>query len=586
MRNKRVFMAFVVVLGLLGFVIVYGAPQTMAARVSLSSELLRPFAIAVDDSSPPSEPVKLIFIHHSTGGNWLADSNNDQPSGGLGRALMDNNYFVSATNYGWGPDSIGDRTDIVNWPEWFIGPNRDTYLDALYNETAQNVGDFGNWSRRASDPGGENTIIMFKSCFPNSDLYGNSNDAAYPTYNEDEYSVANAKAIYNALLGYFETRQDKLFVVITAPPLMSSETESERAFNARAFNNWLVNEWLQDYAYANVAVFDYYNVLTDPDNHHRWNGSAIEHLQPADTNFSAYPSGDSHPSIPGHSKATAEFVPLLNVYYQRWQASDVKPPPPTEVPSSQEPAATATVATDATAEPLPISTLADGMLDNFESDMEWYADIGEGAVVECVRDANAYRGEAALRIAYTIPENSWGGCGRYFDVAHDWGVSTGLSLWLRADEPERWVTLAVFAGDLENPTPFEIGLEATSEWTQLNIPWSDIARAAWADDNGIQELDTVRITGLGLSWGEGEGHLWVDDVALLTGEVAPPTVEKPAEPELITESDPIEGTSEETADEASSDSGSGMCASAPLALSLVVLNIVLGRHRTKNISTG
>ncbi|MBN2006437.1 MAG: hypothetical protein JXA21_24000, partial [Anaerolineae bacterium] len=79
-------------------------------------------------ADPPAAPVKLIFIHHSTGGNWLADPNPDQPAGGLGRALMANNYFVSATNYGWGPDGIGDRTDIPNWPEWFLGPNHDAIL--------------------------------------------------------------------------------------------------------------------------------------------------------------------------------------------------------------------------------------------------------------------------------------------------------------------------------------------------------------------------------------------------------------------------------------------------------------------------
>jgi hypothetical protein len=57
--------------------------------------------------NPPADPVRLIFIHHSCGSNWLSDSN-----GGLGIALRDNNYFVSDTNYGWGPDSIGSSTDI------------------------------------------------------------------------------------------------------------------------------------------------------------------------------------------------------------------------------------------------------------------------------------------------------------------------------------------------------------------------------------------------------------------------------------------------------------------------------------------
>ena len=76
------------------------------------------------------------------------------------------------------------------------------------------------------------------------------------------HTVANAKGIYADLLTYFATRQDRLFVVITAPPLAAGETDASHAANARAFNNWLVNDWLDGYPHANVAVFDYYNVLT------------------------------------------------------------------------------------------------------------------------------------------------------------------------------------------------------------------------------------------------------------------------------------------------------------------------------------
>jgi hypothetical protein len=63
-----------------------------------------------DDPTPPAETVKLIFIHHSSGENWLTDGH-----GNLGRALGENNYFVSDTNYGWGPDSIGDRAGGSGW---------------------------------------------------------------------------------------------------------------------------------------------------------------------------------------------------------------------------------------------------------------------------------------------------------------------------------------------------------------------------------------------------------------------------------------------------------------------------------------
>ena len=98
-----------------------------------------------------------MFIHHSVGENWLSDGD-----GGLGRALGKNNYFVSDTNYGWGPSNIGDRTDIVNWTEWFVSSKTAKYMKALLNENKRH----SSYTRNMSDPGGRNRIIMFKSCYP------------------------------------------------------------------------------------------------------------------------------------------------------------------------------------------------------------------------------------------------------------------------------------------------------------------------------------------------------------------------------------------------------------------------------------
>ena len=281
---------------------------------------------------PPNQSVRLVFIHHSTGENWLSDEN-----GGLGIALRDNNYYVSDTNYVWGPDSIGDRTDIGNWWEWFRGPNSSTYLNALYNEGDQH----SSYSRLSTAPTGENEVIMFKSCFPNSALQGNPNDSVPPIDSNplrgegsgsEYHTVANAKGIYIDLLGYFRMRQDKLFIVITAPPLMASDTNTTQAANARTFNNWLVNEWLGGYSHKNVAVFDFYNVLTSnggnadtndlgwvTGNHHRWWSGAIQHIQTVNYDMAAYPTGDSHPSQAGNLKATGEFLSLLNIAYHLWE---------------------------------------------------------------------------------------------------------------------------------------------------------------------------------------------------------------------------------------------------------------------------
>ena len=280
--------------------------------------------------SPPAEPVRLIFIHHSCGSNWLSDGN-----GGLGIALRDGNYFVSDTNYGWGPDSIGSSTDIGHWWLWFRGPDSAEYLEALYAEDGQH----SSYSRMSTDVDGENQIIMFKSCYPNSGLKGDVNDPVPAIDNNplrgqgcgsQYHTVANAKGIYIDLLEYFKTQPDKLFVVITAPPL----TDATYADNARAFNNWLVNEWLADYDVGNVFVFDFYNVLTtnggDPNtndvglesgNHHRWWNGALQHKTDGDSNILAYPTGDNHPSRAGNQKATAEFLPLLNNAYSDFQAA-------------------------------------------------------------------------------------------------------------------------------------------------------------------------------------------------------------------------------------------------------------------------
>lgn len=291
-------------------------------------------------TAPPARPVKLIFLHHSSGENWLKDNN-----GGLGIALRDNNYFVSDTNYGWGPVPlqgavpIGSLTDIGHWWMWFRGPKSPEIMDAVYAESGQH----SSYSRLNTDPGGKNRIVMFKSCYPNSNLRGNAADPvpgidANPLKgldsNSEYHTVANAKGIYSDLLPYFQQHQDTLFVVITAPPLSTANN----AGNARAFNQWLVNDWLKDYPSKNVAVFDFYNVLTtnggnaktndldkESGNHHRWWQNTVQHTIDTtggahDTN--AYPSapGDDHPSRAGNQKATAEFVPLLNLAFNQWQA--------------------------------------------------------------------------------------------------------------------------------------------------------------------------------------------------------------------------------------------------------------------------
>jgi len=304
----------------------------LVCALLLAAAAARPLpATAAVNTAPPDSPVKLVFIHHSTGEAWLGDGH-----GRLGIVLRDNNYFVSDTNYGWGPGEIDRATDIGHWCTWFRGPSSSTYLSALYAESDQHSG----YSRLATDPGGANEIVMFKSCFPNSQLrtpYSPipaiaDNPLKGQSVGGDDFTVANAKGIYRDLLAYFGAHTDKLFVAVVAPPVTSPDTPG-----GRALANWLVDHWLQDSGYTagNVLVFDFYTVLSSKTgggssdvglasgNHHRvWNG-AVQHKTDDGADRLAYPSGgDSHPNAAGDQKATAEFVPLLNAAYNAWQGND------------------------------------------------------------------------------------------------------------------------------------------------------------------------------------------------------------------------------------------------------------------------
>lgn len=242
----------------------------------------------------PASPVRLVFIHHSCGQNWLADGN-----GNLGIALNDNNYYVCDTNYGWDAeagDNLGDNTNTTDWPSWF----NDTKMPYVYGMASHETWDDNN----IAQPSGENGIIMFKSCYPLSEVGGSINDE---------------KAVYNGLLAYFAAHQDKLFVLVTPP----GETNVSSAALTKELCDWLVNResgWLKDYAHKNVLVYDFYCTLSETGSHHMVDDGSETHVWSTSYDgTSPYHDGDNHPTATGNQKATVEFIPLLNAAYNNWK---------------------------------------------------------------------------------------------------------------------------------------------------------------------------------------------------------------------------------------------------------------------------
>lgn len=71
-----------------------------------------------------------------------------------------------------------------------------------------------------------------------------------------------------------------------------------------------------------MFVFDFYNVLTHPDAHHRLvnSGEAHESVPRKDTLYYDT-NGDDHPNKDGNVKATQEFIGLLNYWYRSFSES-------------------------------------------------------------------------------------------------------------------------------------------------------------------------------------------------------------------------------------------------------------------------
>lgn len=265
--------------------------------------------------SPTSSgtPLRLLFIHHSVGGQLLADQgpvvggetratgeyciHRSHPNGGgLRRLLEAAGYSVHEASYG---SRLGEDTDIRHWPVKF----RD-HMDEILRVAHQD---------RRHEDGGLNRIVVFKSCYPNNAFRGQGREPGDPKV--PQLTVANAKAAYRELLPLLRQQPDVLFVVFTAPPLARPrpaglrqrlqfwrEGRAKAGALARQFNAWLTDRragWLAGYDLPNVVVFDYYTLLSagNPDG------------------WAAYPTQDgidSHPSSVGQAKAAAAFVPFLN----------------------------------------------------------------------------------------------------------------------------------------------------------------------------------------------------------------------------------------------------------------------------------
>ncbi len=228
---------------------------------------------------------RLVFLHHSVGRGILYE-------GGLRDSLLKMGVLVKGATYG---DEIGEQTDIHHWPGKF------------QRDMERILGFKAHPDKYYSGPE-TNDIVMFKSCFPNSDISGDGQLPGDPA--ASERTVANYRAVFEQLRAEMARYPNKLFIYVTAPPLVTESTTPENASNAAVFNEWLIEKYLPDYeretGHSNLAVFDLFGVLADDEGFLK-----KTYRRPG--------QGDSHPNVEANKAAAAKFIEFFRPVWERWQ---------------------------------------------------------------------------------------------------------------------------------------------------------------------------------------------------------------------------------------------------------------------------
>ena len=217
---------------------------------------------------------RMIFMHHSVGRGLLE-------RGKLREQLLNRGILVKGATFG---DELCEDTDMNYWLEKF----RTRIPQILSFKAHPNQYRSDNIT---------NDIVMFKSCFPNSDIVSDGAEPGDPSV--PVRTIANYKALFAQLKQEFARYPNTLFIYLTAPPLVPESTTPENAGRARSFNAWMVNEFVPAYrketGLDNFAAFDLFGVLAGADNVLK-----VEYRQNI--------AGDSHPNTKASRTAVEAFL--------------------------------------------------------------------------------------------------------------------------------------------------------------------------------------------------------------------------------------------------------------------------------------
>ncbi len=229
---------------------------------------------------------KILFIHHSTGGNLIRQGN-------LRKLLFEKDPSIELWDHGYNLYSskffskllapYTFRTGISNSKGTMTGEDYDIVIS---NNSPKEYAEI--FSRDPTDPTLKNIlsydVILFKNCFPTSKIDSDTKLAEHIKY-------------YNQIRDSLKKYPEKKFIVFTPPPLRSEATQPEYAHRARALADYMTSDSYVKES-DNLKVFDFFDLLADRE------GENTDMLK---RKYASWIFIDSHPN----KLANEDIAPIL-----------------------------------------------------------------------------------------------------------------------------------------------------------------------------------------------------------------------------------------------------------------------------------
>lgn len=180
----------------------------------------------------------VVFLHHSTGANLIGQGRVREQFTEAGYDFWDHHYNQTGlsrpdgSRAGYSYRIPGDNTDPDGLANIFAQPVYAMPLNALSGLL-------------------QHEVIVFKSCFPASNIVSDEQLEQYKDW-------------YLGMRDTMDAHPDRVFVVMSPPPLNPVATTSEAATRARAFAEWLTSAEFLD-GHPNVYAFDFFDQLAEDD---------------------------------------------------------------------------------------------------------------------------------------------------------------------------------------------------------------------------------------------------------------------------------------------------------------------------------